>query len=197
MKEMSEQEQNLKETKKDLLNIENGFEANPQIKLLIKSMTGIFLFLNIATLFLCIGLLIQGYLTNHITYEKSILRKLDIDFNIREIYYLYFRSISYSFLSAVYLTSLIKKWQFNRKFNTTIYIFLSSTIILLYSFVRVINLTIFSISWETFFLEDIFVFTFIFAGFIGCFVKRASNNSINHVFEFISFIVFELIAMTN
>jgi hypothetical protein len=96
MKEMSEQEQNLKETKKDLLNIENGFEANPQIKLLIKSMTGIFLFLNI-----------------------------------------------------------------------------------------------------TFFLEGIFVFTFIFAGFIGCFVKRASNNSINHVFEFISFIVFELIAMTN
>ena len=115
---MSEQEQNSQKEKEILPDIESEVEANPQIKLLIKSIAGIFLFLSVVTILLSIGLLVQGYLTNHIAYEELIFHTFNIKYGIYEFNYHCFGVIGCLLFASIPFLSV----NTNLKFKKTKYI---------------------------------------------------------------------------
>lgn len=162
---MSEQEPNTE----NLLNIESEVEANPQIKLLIKSIAGIFLFLSVVTILLCIGLLIHGYSTNHIAYEESIFKILDINFGIQEFYSLCFKLIGYSLLVYIAFLPVITK---QRSTVFRYILFIISTICLLFYFHKFLVLTDFNLDINEFLVEAIFIFTSLFSVLVDLLIKH-------------------------
>ncbi|MGL5943642.1 MAG: hypothetical protein ACRC2S_25400 [Waterburya sp.] len=131
---MSEQKQNT-ENAEDLLDIENEVEANPKIELLITFIAGIFLFVTILTVLICISLLIQSYSTHHIVYEQLIFDTFKINYGIYEFNYLCFRTIGCLLLVTIPLVNLSLSGNTNLKFQKTKYILFFAAITFLFLYI--------------------------------------------------------------
>ncbi|MGL6341755.1 MAG: hypothetical protein ACRC80_21750 [Waterburya sp.] len=131
---MSEQEQNT-ENVEDLLDIENEVEANPKIELLIKFIAGIFLFVTILTVLICISLLVQSYLTHHIVYEQLIFDTFKINYGIDEFNYLCFKIIGCLLLVTIPLVNISLSGNSNLEFQKTKYILFFAGITFLFLYI--------------------------------------------------------------
>jgi hypothetical protein len=179
---MSDPEQKSKEIKKNLLDIENEVEANPQIKLLIEIIARIFLLSSLVAISIFIGLLLQGYLTNHIAYEDLIFDVFNIKYGIHEFNYYCFGVIGCLLFASIPFLSVNN----NLKFKKTKYIlFISGITFLFLHIILLIQTRYRSInSWE-YFTQITLIFCLIPMTF--------SSLSKNHEYLFKAF---SLIAIT-
>lgn len=138
---MSEQDRNLKQIKENSIKERNQFD--PELELLIKSTAKIFLLLTVVLILICFVLLLQGYLTNHIAYEKLIFETLNIKLGIHEFYSFCFKIIGYLFLiTTILIFSLFEK---NKN---TYYSFSMAILFLLFSFIELVYITKFNLNYQ-------------------------------------------------
>ena len=181
----------IKENKPDEV---STLESNPQVNTLIQSISIGFFCLSILTISICIGLSVWGYF-NHGIFQNELMSNIfQIQIDIKNFYYLCFKTIGYSLLMIVSTVPFFTKTKF---IVTRFILFIVALILLLFYFNQFFVSNQYDLDWKKYILISISNFTVVVAVFASLVVKKENIYDSDGLMNLISYIVIIIVAMTN